>query len=99
MAPAKAIEPVPLPDELQEVFTASDTDIEGYGAVFLSRITGYDFDGDDTLLQTQYRRIRILDDNGVTITPKGRLLLRSIAMVFDRYIDQDENDNRFSKAI
>jgi oxygen-independent coproporphyrinogen-3 oxidase len=40
-----------------------------------------------------------LDDDGVTITPKGRLLLRSIAMVFDRYIDQKENDNRFSKAI
>jgi oxygen-independent coproporphyrinogen-3 oxidase len=40
-----------------------------------------------------------LDDKGVTITPKGRLLLRSIAMVFDRYIDQQQNDNRFSKAI
>jgi oxygen-independent coproporphyrinogen-3 oxidase len=40
-----------------------------------------------------------LDDSGVAITQKGRLLLRSIAMVFDRYIDQSENDNRFSKAI
>lgn len=40
-----------------------------------------------------------LDNDGVTITPQGRLLLRSIAMVFDRYIDQKENDNRFSKAI
>ncbi|NNF41196.1 MAG: oxygen-independent coproporphyrinogen III oxidase [Woeseiaceae bacterium] len=40
-----------------------------------------------------------LDDSGVAITQKGRLLLRSIAMVFDRYIDQAENDNRFSKAI
>ena len=40
-----------------------------------------------------------LDDTGVAITQKGRLLLRSIAMVFDRYIDQAENDNRFSKAI
>lgn len=40
-----------------------------------------------------------LDDQGVAITEKGRLLLRSIAMVFDRYIDQAENDNRFSKAI
>ncbi len=40
-----------------------------------------------------------LDDTGVVITAKGRLLLRSIAMVFDRYIDQSENDNRFSKAI
>ena len=40
-----------------------------------------------------------LDRSGVSITQKGRLLLRSIAMVFDRYIDQAENDNRFSKAI
>jgi oxygen-independent coproporphyrinogen-3 oxidase len=40
-----------------------------------------------------------LDDKGIAITAKGRLLLRSIAMVFDRYIDQAQNDNRFSKAI
>jgi oxygen-independent coproporphyrinogen-3 oxidase len=40
-----------------------------------------------------------LDQSGVVITQKGRLLLRSIAMIFDRYIDQAENDNRFSKAI
>ncbi len=40
-----------------------------------------------------------LDTTGVAITQKGRLLLRSIAMVFDRYIDLAENDNRFSKAI
>ncbi len=40
-----------------------------------------------------------LDQSGVVITQKGRLLLRSIAMVFDRYIDRAQNDNRFSKAI
>ena len=40
-----------------------------------------------------------LSQSGVVITQKGRLLLRSIAMVFDRYIDQAQNDNRFSKAI
>jgi len=40
-----------------------------------------------------------LNQSGVVITQKGRLLLRSIAMVFDRHIDQAENDNRFSKAI
>jgi len=40
-----------------------------------------------------------VDQSGVNITQKGRLLLRSIAMVFDRYIDQAQNDNRFSKAI
>ena len=40
-----------------------------------------------------------LSDKGITITPKGRLLLRNIAMTFDRYINLAENDSRFSKAI
>ena len=40
-----------------------------------------------------------LSASGVVITESGRLLLRSIAMVFDRYVDQAQNDNRFSKAI
>jgi oxygen-independent coproporphyrinogen-3 oxidase len=40
-----------------------------------------------------------LSDAGIKITPSGRLLLRNIAMTFDRYIDLEENDSRFSKAI
>ncbi len=40
-----------------------------------------------------------LEPRGILISPKGRLLLRSIAMVFDRHINDSENDNRFSKAI
>jgi oxygen-independent coproporphyrinogen-3 oxidase len=40
-----------------------------------------------------------LDADSITITPKGRLLLRSIAMVFDRHIDEVGNEKRFSKAI
>jgi len=40
-----------------------------------------------------------LDDDGILITSKGKLLLRSIAMVFDRHLDRRENDGRFSKAI
>lgn len=40
-----------------------------------------------------------LDDNEILITPKGRLLLRSIAMVFDRHLSKVTNDGRFSKAI
>jgi oxygen-independent coproporphyrinogen-3 oxidase len=40
-----------------------------------------------------------LDTAGITISRTGRLLLRSIAMVFDRYINQALNDQRFSKAI
>ncbi len=40
-----------------------------------------------------------LSDEEIRITPKGRLLLRNIAMVFDRHLNRAENDGRFSKAI
>jgi len=40
-----------------------------------------------------------VDDSEIEITPSGKLLLRSVAMVFDRYLNRDENDGRFSKAI
>ena len=40
-----------------------------------------------------------VDEAGIRITPKGRLLLRNIAMTFDRYIGNEENSDRFSKAI
>jgi len=65
-----------------------DIDFRDYFAAEIARLEPLAADG---LIE--------LDNAGVTITQKGRLLLRSIAMVFDRYIDQAENDNRFSKAI
>ncbi len=40
-----------------------------------------------------------LDSGAITITPAGRLLLRSIAMVFDRYLASQADDQRFSRAI
>ena len=46
---------------------------------------------DDGLIQ--------VDTQSIRITPKGRLLLRNIAMVFDRYFNDPDNDSRFSKAI
>jgi oxygen-independent coproporphyrinogen-3 oxidase len=65
-----------------------DIDFRDYFAAEIERLAPLQKDG---LIE--------LDESGVAITQKGRLLLRSIAMVFDRYIDQAENDNRFSKAI
>jgi oxygen-independent coproporphyrinogen III oxidase len=46
------------------------------------------------------RLVRIAPDR-ITVTPRGRLLLRNIAMCFDRYIDQPAAvaTPRFSKAI
>ncbi len=40
-----------------------------------------------------------VNDSEIEITPSGKLLLRSVAMVFDRHLNREENDGRFSKAI
>ena len=40
-----------------------------------------------------------IDDEDIEITGSGRLLLRSVAMVFDRYLRSGEGDDRYSRAI
>jgi oxygen-independent coproporphyrinogen-3 oxidase len=39
------------------------------------------------------------DANWITVTPRGRLLVRSICMVFDRYLRADAQQRRYSKVI
>ncbi len=87
---AAAIQALMCYDELafDDFNAAHDIDFATYFAVELERLRPLAEDG---LIQ--------LDSSAIIITDKGRLLLRSIAMVFDRYIDHAQNDNRFSKAI
>src|SRR5690606_5702346 len=40
-----------------------------------------------------------IDDEWITVTPKGRLFVRAIAMVFDRYLRQSEMRARYSKVV
>ena len=40
-----------------------------------------------------------LDDTGIRVTEKGRLLIRNICMVFDRYLRATDDRPRFSRAI
>jgi oxygen-independent coproporphyrinogen-3 oxidase len=51
------------------------------------------------LLPLEQDGLVAIDEEGIRISAKGRLLLRSIAMVFDRYLSNEENDGRFSRAI
>jgi len=39
-----------------------------------------------------------LNDQGITVLPAGRLLVRSVCMVFDAYLGQ-QNRQRFSRVI
>jgi len=65
---SQAIEAVTMPRKVQRIFDAAtfDDTKSGYGAVFLARVGGYDFDGSDVLRESIYRKIQVLDDNGVT---------------------------------
>ena len=40
-----------------------------------------------------------MTDTDITVTAKGRLLIRNICMVFDRYLKKPQDKQRFSKAI
>ena len=40
-----------------------------------------------------------LDDRWINVTPKGRLLVRNICMVFDRYLRHDREVCRYSRVI
>ncbi len=40
-----------------------------------------------------------LDEDGFTVTPAGRLLLRNVAMVFDEYLAPSAENRRFSHVI
>jgi oxygen-independent coproporphyrinogen-3 oxidase len=46
---------------------------------------------DDALLE--------IDDEWLTVTPRGRLLIRAICMVFDRYLRTQRRAASYSKVI
>ena len=58
---------VALPPELQELVDspAYGNTLEGYGAFFLHRIVGFEFDGDDTVGKTHYQQIKVVDSQGM----------------------------------
>jgi oxygen-independent coproporphyrinogen-3 oxidase len=40
-----------------------------------------------------------LEDRWVTVTPRGRLLIRNVCMVFDKYLRHDQEVKRYSRVI
>lgn len=65
-----------------------DIDFKDY---FANELERYQIMVDDGLIT--------LDEQGIVVTSRGRLLIRNICMVFDRYIKPDEESQRFSKLI
>lgn len=65
-----------------DVGKAHNIDFADYFAPELRRLRGYE---DDGLVQTS--------ETGIEVTPVGRLLLRSVACVFDRYLPAVQTGN------
>ena len=40
-----------------------------------------------------------LDDHGLSVTPKGRFLIRNIAMVFDYHLHHRETTAKYSQTV
>jgi len=74
--------------EFESFGAACDIDFKRYFAGELERLAPLEADG-----------LVTVDDATIRLTPRGRLLMRSVAMVFDRYFTADGADQRFSKAI
>ena len=58
---------VVLPADLQSLVDNAplDESVEGYGAYFINRITGYAFNTDESLVKTQVQQIKIQDAQGI----------------------------------
>jgi len=40
-----------------------------------------------------------LDDEWITVTPRGRMLIRNVCMVFDKYLRRERETMRYSRVI
>ena len=71
-----------------------------------SFVTAYLIDFDDyfateldALRELEELGLVELDRDAIMVTPKGRLLVRNVAMVFDRYLRQDRERRHYSRVI
>jgi oxygen-independent coproporphyrinogen-3 oxidase len=72
----------------ESIETAWLIDFDSYFAAELAELAALEAEG---LLE--------LDTQWISVTPRGRLLIRSICMVFDRYLRADQERRRYSKVI
>jgi len=53
----------------------------------------------DTFDDMENDGLLTIDDNGLKVTPNGRLFIRNIAMKLDAYVNKKKTANRYSKTV
>ena len=73
---------------IESVEIAHLIDFKSYFAAELADLRGMEAGG-----------LLTIDDQWITVLPRGRMLVRAIAMAFDRYLRSDRERTRYSKVI
>ncbi len=72
---------------------------ESFAASYLIDFDKYFVTELEELRELEELELVELESDAITVTPKGRLLVRNVAMVFDRYLHQDRERRRYSRVI
>jgi oxygen-independent coproporphyrinogen-3 oxidase len=86
-------------DVIQEIMCNGSVDMAAVGRRNGIRFDGYFADELRRLGELQADGLVELSDGRITLTPAGRLLMRSVAMTFDAYLPVDRASARGSRMI
>ncbi|MBC7608713.1 MAG: oxygen-independent coproporphyrinogen III oxidase [Polaromonas sp.] len=76
-----------------------DLQLESIENAFLIDFKSYFAAEFDALLALANQGLVTMSDTGIQVTEKGWFFVRAVAMVFDRYLQIDQNRSRFSKIL
>lgn len=84
---------------IMEIMCQGRLDYESIELAYLINFKEY-FSSEMNLLRNfQEKDFIDLDDSGIQVTDTGWFFVRAIAMIFDRYLQLDQNRTRFSKIL
>ena len=84
---------------IMEIMCQGRLDYESIELAYLINFKEY-FSSEMNLLRNFHEKDFIdLDDSGIQVTDTGWFFVRAIAMIFDRYLQLDQNRTRFSKIL
>ncbi|MBL0121550.1 MAG: oxygen-independent coproporphyrinogen III oxidase [Betaproteobacteria bacterium] len=84
---------------IQALICHFELSIESIEIAYLIKFREYFSSEWDKLEELQREGLITLEPEWLNVTPRGRLLVRSVAMVFDRHLSRIEQRERFSKII
>lgn len=72
---------------------------EAIGSAYLIDFDAYFHDELARLDELQEAGVVTVDGDWISISPKGRLLVRAVAMIFDRYLQRHQEERRYSRIL